>query len=169
MSMEKNSVHPRPEFVRAASRAVSDDGTSFQAYLDDAERVYRVGNQRNTGRREVLPPGAGIDPVVKRAIRSELPTHDGRDPMEIRWKWLPGTDFFEVDRGHNTLWINTIYRKALLAGRRGGLNDVPVIKALLYLLTEDIFKGSAYGPRDKDNVEIWQAVLTAAALAESDV
>ena len=53
---------------------------------------------------------------MKHAIASELPIHEGHDAMEIRWKWLPGDDFFEVDRSHNTLWLNTIYRKGLLRG-----------------------------------------------------
>ena len=166
MSMEKSTVHPKPEFIRAVARSTAADGTTFQEFLDSAEQVYRVGNQRSSGRKEVLSPGAGLAPRVKRAISSELPLHEGRDPMEIRWKWLPGDDFFEVDRPQNILWLNSIYRKGLLAGRRGGLNDLPVIKALLYLLIEDIFRGTAYGPRDKDNVEIWQSVLTAAAQAE---
>ncbi|PND52136.1 MULTISPECIES: ATP-binding protein [Rhodococcus] len=168
MSMEKSTVHPKPEFIRAVGRAMAPDGTTFSEFLETAENVYRVGNQRNRGRKEVVPPGPGLAPAVKRAITCELPIHDGRVPMEIRWKWLPGDDFFEVDRSQNTLWLNTMYRKALLAGRRGGLNDVPVVKALLYLLVEDIFTGSSYGPRDKDNVEIWQSILTAAAQAEAN-
>jgi Histidine kinase-, DNA gyrase B-, and HSP90-like ATPase len=166
MSMEKSTVHPKPEFIRAVGRSTAADGTTFQQFLDLAEQVYRVGNQRSSGRKEALAPGAGLAPRVKRAISSELPLHEGRDQMEIRWKWLPGDDFLEVDRSQNTLWLNSIYRKGLLSGRRSGLNDLPVIKALLYLLTEDIFRGTAYGPRDKDNVEIWQSVLTAAAQAE---
>lgn len=168
MSMEKSTVHPKAEFIRAVGRATATDGTTFQQFLEAAEEVYRDGNQRNRGRVEVLPPGAGLAPEVKRAITSELPLHEGREPMEIRWKWLPGDDFFEIDRPQNTLWLNTIYRKGVLSGRRGGLNDVPVIKALLYLLVEDVFRGSAFGPRDKDNVEVWQSVLTAAAQAETN-
>lgn len=168
MSMEKNSVHPRPEFIRAVEHATADDGTSFQDFLAAAEETYRLGNQRNTGRKEVIPPGSGIAPEVKRAVEAELPQLDGRDPMQIRWKRLPGEDFFEVDRATHTLWLNTLYRKGLLAGRRAGLNDVPLTKALLYLIMENIFRGSAFGPRDKDNVEVWQAILTAAVRAETD-
>jgi hypothetical protein len=31
---------------------------------------------------------------------------------------------------------------------------------------EDIFSGQNVGPRDKDNIELWQAILTAAAEEE---
>jgi hypothetical protein len=43
------------------------------------------------------------------------------------------------------------------------LNDAPLIKALVYLLVEATMRGDMLGPRDKDNLAIWQAVLTAAA------
>lgn len=36
----------------------------------------------------------------------------------------------------------------------------------MFLLAENIFSGQIMGPRDKDNVELWQAILTAAAQAE---
>ena len=38
---------------------------------------------------------------------------------------------------------------------------------MLYLLTQEVFKGSYLGPRDKDSIDLWQQVLTAAARAES--
>src|SRR5262249_16857632 len=133
-----------------------------------AEEAYRIGNQRKSGRHDVVPPGPGLRPEVKKAITHELKYIAGREPIEIRWKDLASTDFFEVDRQNRTLWLNVKYRQGLLHGRRGSLNDLPVIKSLMYLLVEDIFRGISYGPRDKDNVEIWQAVLTAAAQVECD-
>ena len=54
-----------------------------------------------------------------------------------------------------------------LEGAAAALNDLPVIKALLFLLTENIFAGQNMGPRDKDNIEVWQAILTAAAREET--
>jgi hypothetical protein len=47
------------------------------------------------------------------------------------------------------------------------VNDTPLLKALLYLLIEDVFEGEHLGPKDKDNIELWQEVLTAAAKDES--
>lgn len=168
MSMEKNSVQPRSEFVRAVERSAAKDGTDFARYLTDAEETYRLGNRRSSGRQDVVPPGVGLPPEVKRAAAQELGFIDGRDPVAIRWKALGGHDFFEIDRASQTLWLNSKYRQGLLGGRRGSLNDLPVVKALMYLLTEDVFRGLSYGPRDKDNVEIWQAMLTAAAEVECD-
>ena len=77
------------------------------------------------------------------------------------------TEFFAVDREDRILWLNQRYRKALAGGRSGSLNDLPVIKALLFLLTENIFAGQNLGPRDKDNLEVWQQILIAAAREET--
>ena len=61
-----------------------------------------------------------------------------------------------LDRDKQTLWLNNRYRKNLLNGRRGGLNDLPLLKSLIYLLTENVFEGSHHGPKDKDNIALWQ-------------
>ena len=50
---------------------------------------------------------------------------------------------------------------------RAGVNDAPLVKALLFLLYEDIFRGAMFGPKDKDNVNLWLEILTAAAQAET--
>ena len=65
-----------------------------------------------------------------------------------------------------TLWLNVKYR-GTASGERRSVNDAPLLKALLYLLVEDVFKGEYLGARDKDNIELWQEILTAAA-AESE-
>lgn len=168
MNMEKSAVQPVPRLQRAIEKARADDGTDFAAYLHDAEEAYKLGNVRNRDRKPVLQPGAGIAPQVKRAVHNELPILSGRDPVDIRWKRMDTTDLFEVDRPASTLWLNNRYRAMLNGRRRGGLNDSPLLKAALYLLLEDIFRGTSYGPRDKDNVELWQAILSAAAQAEDD-
>jgi hypothetical protein len=62
--------------------------------------------------------------------------------------------------------LNGSYRTALSGGRRGGLNDVPMIKTLLYLIIENVFQGEWLGVRDRDNIELWQELLTAAAKSE---
>ncbi|MFC6538068.1 hypothetical protein ACFQES_14945 [Nonomuraea salmonea] len=97
----------------------------------------------------------------------EVPfTHENDHPLDVRWKRLGSENFFEVDREQRTLWINEVYRSALLGNRRGGLNDAPLVKALLYLQFEEMFQGERLGPKDKDNLELWQEILTAAAKSE---
>jgi hypothetical protein len=133
----------------------------------DAENTFREARKRRAHRPAVIPPGKGFPPTLRRTIGRELRRVDGEDPIDFRWTRLPPSDFFEVDRDNRTVWLNEQYRSTLLGGRRGSLNDLPVIKALLYLLVEDVFHGQYLGPRDRDNIELWQAVLMSAVTAES--
>lgn len=166
MSMEKTGVRMIADLVRAIEVAQSDDGTSFQDYLAVAEQTFKEANKRVHKRRPIVPPGAGLHPRVKKAIQREVDVLEGEDSVEIRWTRLSGDDFVEVDRVQRILWINSKYRPALLKGAHGGMNDVPLVKTLLFLLYEDIFQGTAFGTRDKDNVNMWLTILTAAAQAE---
>ncbi len=163
MTMEKSGVTIAAELVQAIEDASADDGTTFQQFLEQAEDVLRVANRRSSKRTEMLPPGQGIAPHVKKVIQREVPILDGEDPVRIRWRRFTTDDFVEVDRPNRTLWLNERHRAALLKGTPGSLNDAPLVKALLYLVYEDIFRGTFYGPKDKDNVQLWRAILNAAA------
>jgi hypothetical protein len=166
MSMEKTGVRMSADLVRAVEVARADDGTTFKDYLATAEDAFKESNKRVQKRRPIVPPGAGLHPRVKKAISKELEFIDGEESVEIRWTRLEGEDFVEVDRAERVLWLNSKYRPAVLKGIHGGMNDAPLIKTLLFLLYEDIFRGSAFGARDKDNVNMWAEILTAAAEAE---
>ena len=162
---EKNGVEVGPEFGPAVFAGSTRDGTTFAEYTDCARGVFKDANRRRRVRPAILPPGAGFSPRVRRVFSREFPLKD-EDPVDIRWTRLPGDDFFEIDREERVLWLNKRYRRALAGGRSGSLNDLPMIKALLFLLTENIFAGQNMGPRDKDNVEVWQEILIAAAREE---
>ncbi|MGI5246646.1 ATP-binding protein [Dactylosporangium sp. CA-139066] len=166
MNPEKTRVTAGPQFAEIVARARAADGTDITTYLRAAENTWVTSNQRTTARRSpVKPPGRGLHPHVVREIRDELPQlHE--DALSIQWKRFPNDQFMEIDRESSTLWLNQNYRAALLGGRRGGLNDLPVLKTLLFLLAENVFEGAHLGPRDKDNIELWQTLLTAAAKAE---
>ncbi|KAB2340886.1 ATP-binding protein [Actinomadura rudentiformis] len=167
MNPEKSRVIVGPDFTHLAEKAVAEDGTTFAQYLEDAEQAFRESNKRTRERRKMIPPGKGFAPGLRRAIADEVPfTDESDEPIGIRWKQFDGDDFFEVDRAERVLWLNDRYRTTVLGGRRGGLNDAPIIKSLLYLLLEEVFEGDHLGPRDKDNLNLWQEIITAAAKSE---
>jgi hypothetical protein len=114
----------------------------------------------------MIHPGRGLPPRLRETIEDEIPPLHGEPPIDIRWRQFDNGSFFEVDRDEHTLWLNKRYRKALLGARYGSLNDLPVLKTLLYLLMENVFQGDRLGVRDKDNIELWQELLTTAAQAE---
>ncbi|HEU0238935.1 MAG TPA: ATP-binding protein [Micromonosporaceae bacterium] len=166
MNPEKSRVSVGPEFARLVEAARAADGTSVTDYLREAESVFRRSRQRGRNRKSMLPPGKGFEPAVRRVIHDEVPFLAGEQAVHIRWRRFDGTDLFIVDRDARTLWLNDRYRHAVRGAGHGGINDAPLFKALLYLLMEDVFEGEYLGPKDKDDIALWQEVLTVAARSQ---
>jgi Histidine kinase-, DNA gyrase B-, and HSP90-like ATPase len=162
---EKNGIEPGPRFAPVV-RAATANGISFGDWVDAARSTLKESNRRKRTRAARLPPGSGFDPRLRRSIEREIPMKH-EEPLSIRWAPLGTTEFFFVDREEAVLWLNKRYRPALLGDRAGSLNDLPVVKVLLYLLFEEVFSGQNIGPRDRDNLDLWQELLTAAAEAEA--
>ena len=166
MNPEKSSVTMDADFQDAIGKATAEDGKTFWIFLDDAREVYKRSRKRNAKRPKMITPGKGIHPALRHALDDELEYLPDEDPFDIRWKPIPGETFLEVDRERRTLWLNKRYRSLFTGDSYGSLNDAPLLKGLLYLLVQEVFKGSYLGPRDKDSIDLWQQVLTAAARAE---
>jgi hypothetical protein len=166
MNPEKSSVATDAEFQDAIGKATTEDGKTFWIFLDDAREAYKRSRKRNTTRPKMVPPGKGFDPALRRTLDDELEYLSDEDPFDIRWRPIPGEIFLEVDRERRTLWLNKRYRSLFSGDDHGSLNDAPLLKGLLYLLTQEVFKGAYLGPRDRDSIDLWQQVLSAAARAE---
>lgn len=169
LTVKKAGVEASPEFTSALEKATDGEGRDFLQYLADADTVYREARKRSgTTRKAVIPPGKGIDPSVRETITDELPTIPLEDPISFRWLKLDNSLFFDIDRDNRTVVLNQHYRAAILGGRRGGLNDAPVLKSLLYVLLHQVFEKEYSGSREKDNLQLWQSILVSAARAELD-
>ena len=166
MNPEKTRVQSRVSFTQAIEAARGQGGFSLASYLADATQTFKESRKRSTARPRVIPPGKGFAPTLRKAIGRELDYLAGESPIDVRWTDFSDDSFFEVDRDERVLWLNKQYRWAVIGERDASLNDAPLVKALLYLLTEDLFRGAYLGAKDKDNIELWQAVLGAAARAE---
>lgn len=166
MNPEKSSVATDAEFQDAIGKTAAQDGESFWDFLATAREIYKRSRKRNTNRPRMVPPGKGFHPALRRALGDEL-EYLPDEPFDIRWKPIPGETFMEVDRERRTLWLNKRYRLHLTGDDYGSLNDAPLLKGLLYLLAQEVFRGSYLGPRDKDSIDLWQQVLTAAVRVES--
>ncbi len=169
MNPEKTKVETGPAFSAAVDRATTIDGNSlgaWQQYLLDAAETFTLSRKRKRERAKVVPPGRGFAPRVRKAVGRELEFLMGEEPIGIRWEDLGGDDFFHIDREEQTIWLNKAYRSAVIGDRNSGLNDAPLVKTLLYLLVENLFHGAFLGAKDRDNIELWSAILGAAAKAE---
>lgn len=168
MNPEKSRVQIGPDFASVAESAVAADGTTFTDYLTDAAERFKESRKRRRARKSMLPPGKGFPPQVKRAIRDEIPMQD-QTPITMRWARFDRAhrdDYFRVDRDEQVLWLNERFRPPVKTGNRGS-NDAALLKSLLYLLIEDVFTGEYLGARDRDNIELWQEILSVAAKADA--
>ncbi|MFC4534602.1 ATP-binding protein [Sphaerisporangium dianthi] len=162
MNPEKSRVLVGPEFGALVEQARAEDASDFTQYFTDAEQAYRESRQRNRKRTPMFPPGKGFTPMLRGAIEGEVPILEREEPLNIKWRRFDDDSMFEVDKQARTLWLNQAYRPNSV-GERRSVNDAPLLKALLYLLMENLFHGERTGPGDKDNIQLWQEILTAAA------
>lgn len=167
MNPEKSSLKFEPLFHDAIGRAVAPDGTTFTDYLQDTESVFTEAHKRRRQRKPVIKPDKGFAPSVRKRIATELPFIDS-DPIDLKWKRMDSGEFFDIDLAAKTLWLNSRYRP-LFAPSGGSLNDAPVLKSLMFLLTHHLFEGQHLGARDKDELKLWKSILTAAAGAEEQM
>ena len=165
MNPEKSKVQVRPGFSQACDDARAEDGSTFDDYFDRAIGFYQEGNRRDRTRKPMILPGRGLPPGLKETIEREIPAARA-EPIDIQWREFDNDTFFDIDRDEQIIWLNKRYRKMLLGDRHAGLNDLPLIKTLVYLLMEKVFQGEYWGSRDKDNLELWKSLLTTAVRAE---
>lgn len=165
MNPEKSGLRFEPAFKDALASAVAADGATFDDFLADAESTYVECNRRKSRRQPVITPDRGFAPGVRGVVKSELPLKRG-ETLQIQWKRLPKGEFIDVDFGGKVLGLNQRYRH-LFAPEGGSLNDAPLVKSLLLLLTHHVFEGAHLGPKDKDNIALWRAVLGAAVEVEA--
>lgn len=166
MNPEKTRIEANADFAEAIGQARAEDGSDFTSYLEAASGTQRESSRRTRSRPRVVEPGRGFAPPVRRAIAREMEFLAGEEPIEVRWTSLDDDLFFEIDREEHVIWLNRQYRWAVIGDRESSLNDAPVVKALLFLLMEDLFRGAYLGAKDRDNIALWQEILTAAARAE---
>ncbi|WP_419855951.1 ATP-binding protein [Candidatus Poriferisodalis sp.] len=166
MNPEKTEIRVVEPFVHAIESA-HDRDFNLRSYCDDAYERLRESRTPVGTRRPVLPPGRGFAPRLRQAISTELSFIPGADPVSIRWQNLEDDQFFRINLDNQTIELNLNYRWAVNGGWAGSLNDAPLLKATIYLLVHDLFRGEYLGAKQKDNLELWNAVLMAAAEAQA--
>lgn len=156
---EKNGVTSTPEFTSALEAAVSDSGTTLNSFRDDAAEVYRTSNLKRQSIKPAVPVSFGLPDRVVEAVRDELGERDD-DPIRIDWKMLPEGCLFELQHDRHLIRFNLGYRAAL------GGDTASLVPTLVYLLLESNFAKSRLNQVTKDQVHAWQAIASAAMLAQ---
>ena len=114
-----------------------------------------------------MNPAKGLHEDVRRVVRAEVPIRTDEDPVEMRWRRMPADRFLQLDRENRVIYLNQRHRQ-MLTGGITGLSDAPLVKTLVYLLTENHFTGQYWGARDKDLLDVWEVVLGAAVQTEAE-
>lgn len=169
MNAEKTRVEASPRFVEMV-KAARDGNATFADYVEHAKDAYRQSRKRTRTRErpKVIRPGKGFAEAVRGAVAEEYDFLPGEEPLGIRWVDLDEDVFFDIDRENMMIRLNKRYRSAVIGGRDSSLNDAPLVKALIYLLAEETFRGVFLGAKTKDNIAVWQSILTAAAREETE-
>jgi hypothetical protein len=130
LNVQKSGVE-LPETFRTALA-----GTPLPRYVNRAVQVYR---KKIKVEAEPVPvPGKGFGAAVRRKATSYLagrkaPTSE----VTVVWDRLPADRFFTIDRDERVVRLNSSFRSDVLHGSQSSLNDVPVVKTLLFLLLRD--------------------------------
>ncbi|MFJ7048850.1 ATP-binding protein [Streptomyces sp. NPDC101112] len=169
LDVKKERITVTPAFTLGIERAVDAGGNTFHSFLTDAESAYRDGSKRTEIKRKpVTSPGKGVDPKVKRVIKEELPEKPGEEPITFMWGSLTDNRFFELDRENNVIVLNKAFREDFNDGQRGGANDAPVTKTLMYLLLEDCFGLGRWEKSRADRIDYFNTILLASVHAQRE-
>jgi len=130
LNVQKSGIE-LPESFRTALGS-----TPLPRYVSRAAQVYR--KKRKVEAEPVPVPGKGFGAAVRRKATSYLagrkaPTSE----VTVLWDRLPPDRFFTIDRDERKVRLNTAFRSDVLHGTPSSLNDVPVVKTLLFLLLRD--------------------------------
>jgi hypothetical protein len=169
MNPEKSGISFTHELEAAIAEATTgsgrNGGVSFKDYIERAESVLVESRRRIRKRSPVVEPAKGLHEDVRRVIRAEVPIRRDEDPVEIRWRRMRSEKFLELERETRVIYLNQRYR-AMLTGGRTGLSDAPMLKTLVYLLTQNHFTGQYWGSKDRDLLDMWDVILGAAVRTE---
>ena len=160
----KAGVDAPRTFVDAIRGATASDGTTFDEYIAAAIDAYRTKAEPTL--RPVLAMGKGVRAEIKAIAEAQLPVLTNQKAIDFEWAVLPQKEFFKLDRDGRRLLINKRHRATLLGGKSASGADSPVLKTLLYLVTEEAFKTQRVSEVERKTLAAYSRLLTVAADVE---
>lgn len=167
MNPEKSGIVFRHELGAAITAATTGGAkaVSFGDFITRSEAVLVESRKRKRARKPIAEPSKGLHEEVRRVIRAEIPLRKNEGPVEVRWRRMPREKFLELEREQRVIYLNQQYRE-MLTGGKSGLSDAPLLKTLVFLMTHEHFTGQYWGSKDRDLIDMWDAVLGAAVQTE---
>lgn len=159
---EKSGVVLIDEMARAIRRAVGD--CSFNELLAEAAKEAEEARQRTPRPIVFVEPRAGLSRTLYEAIEDVGSFSDEDGVIRIGWDRLDEGRLARVDFDGRRLWLNQRYRDVF--SERGGPDDAPLLKTLLYLIYGRFFEGSFMGAREKREAAAFDEIISAALREE---
>ena len=155
---EKSGVVLDADMRRAVHDAVSGSGRG-PGVLGRARSASAQARRRTRRPVTLVEPGRGLSRQVYDAVADTVEFAEA-DPVDIRWRRLPGTSLVSVDIEQRTLWLNDVYRPVLSGSSHP--EDAPLLKTLLLLLYSPLLKSAHLGDRRRREMAAWDSVISAA-------
>lgn len=170
INSEKSGIHVSADLRKALSQAQSRvTAASFADYLNVAAAADRKSRARKATPVAAVEPRGGLPAAVLSAYALNLSFRPGYKPIDIRWNNLPPHKVFDINFELRLLELNAMCRHLLVGGEYSNHpDDAPLFKVLLHLLVEKFFAGQHLGPKDRMELDAWNAILFAAANAQAE-
>ena len=122
-----------PESFKAA---LGESSCPMARFVKRAEEIYR---KKIEVEEVFIPvPGRGFGGLVRQKSAAYLAgKKTPKKEINVLWGNLDSDRFFVIDREAGNIILNTFFRKDVLNGDSASLNDVPLIKILLFMLLRD--------------------------------
>jgi hypothetical protein len=160
LTIQKSKVVPPPDFKSLVIGAKAGN-TTFEDYISAAVETYRDNSDEESP--QMIVPGWGLPVPLQRKLAQVLGATNG-EAREIRFEWkdLESHQLFDSDGANDVVYLNLEYRPVLVEKGAHNSSDVPLLKALLFLLlSPDLRKERRSQKRDEWHI-LCNKVLTTA-------
>lgn len=161
LSVQKSSIQTPPSFSMELSTVKSKGGLKFNDFKKQADKIYRAGERKDTSNFPAVPD-VGLHKGLRNALHKVIAGSTGRTrKVEFVWQTLARDMFFELRRDDAQIALNSIYRKRILQGRPAGSGDAPLIKVLLFVVSQEFLFSERFSSKQREQVDRLNAMLMA--------
>jgi hypothetical protein len=158
---EKAGLELDADFKRVLTAATDGVGTDFRAFIAAAEGTRRESRRYRKHPVRLAQPDRGFSADMIDAFSDSVEFYD-TGAVDLRWRVMNSEAPFEIDVEGRTIWVNELFRRVIARGPSADQDDVPLVKTLLMIVFSRYFDGSYLGRREREEVDAWEQLLTAA-------
>lgn len=159
MNAEKRGVVLRPSAMQALDRARTD-GFSLKAYFDDAQEVWRRGQERELRARPFAGVGDGAPSVLASLVQKTLGVRDDAATISFDWVDLAPLQLYSFDPTSGIVRLNSQHRAELEAD----VSRLELLKTSVYFLLEPHAGKERLASHTRKRLDVAHAALASVAI-----